>query len=162
MLPVLTGYPIGSSKADTENPLVFVSVERRIGQICGRRVGRGREEPASSEDETSIKEVRNLVFHEEFPTRRPCKAAAHTEAGAPGEEDFTHLVRSGRAKFLFRYSALTFNAHAIHLDPDYCKKRGEAQGSSVPRAYALPSSCTLLRLHLIKGAGSLVSGYDAT
>lgn len=25
------------------------------------------------------------------------------------------------AKLLFRYSALTFNAHAIHLDPEYCR-----------------------------------------
>jgi hydroxyacyl-ACP dehydratase HTD2-like protein with hotdog domain len=26
------------------------------------------------------------------------------------------------ATLLFRYSALTFNAHAIHLDPDYCRE----------------------------------------
>jgi hydroxyacyl-ACP dehydratase HTD2-like protein with hotdog domain len=26
------------------------------------------------------------------------------------------------AKLLFRFSALTFNAHAIHLDPEYCRE----------------------------------------
>lgn len=32
----------------------------------------------------------------------------------------THTL-TPTASLLFRYSALTFNAHAIHLDPHYCR-----------------------------------------
>jgi hypothetical protein len=39
---------------------------------------------------------------------------------APGQAEFSHTLIATRA-LLFRYSALTFNAHAIHLDPEYAR-----------------------------------------
>jgi hypothetical protein len=38
----------------------------------------------------------------------------------PGQAEFSHTLIATRA-LLFRYSALTFNAHAIHLDPEYAR-----------------------------------------
>ena len=39
---------------------------------------------------------------------------------APGRSEFSHTVVPSRS-LLFRYSALTFNAHAIHLDRSYAR-----------------------------------------
>ncbi|KAG9195925.1 hypothetical protein G6011_01046 [Alternaria panax] len=72
-----------------------------------------------------LKEERNLVFFKE-------RTAAELEAvkagqmatvkylDAPGSPDFSHTLTPNRA-LLFRFSALTFNAHLIHLDPDYAR-----------------------------------------
>ncbi|KAG5290493.1 hot_dog superfamily domain-containing protein [Histoplasma capsulatum G186AR] len=40
---------------------------------------------------------------------------------APTNPDFSHLLIPSRS-LLFRYSALTFNAHSIHLDPSYARE----------------------------------------
>jgi acyl dehydratase len=72
-----------------------------------------------------LKEERNLVFFKE-------RTAAELEAvkagqmatvkylDPPGNPDFSHTLTPNRA-LLFRFSALTFNAHLIHLDPDYAR-----------------------------------------
>ncbi|KAL1793590.1 hypothetical protein ACET3X_008572 [Alternaria dauci] len=72
-----------------------------------------------------FKEERNLVFFKE-------RTAAELEAvkagqmatvkylDPPGKPDFSHTLTPTRA-LLFRFSALTFNAHLIHLDPDYAR-----------------------------------------
>lgn len=68
-------------------------------------------------------ERRNIVF---------MRGRTAEEAGAEVERargkmlfpqnapDFTHTL-TPTPSLLFRYSALTFNAHAIHLDPLYCR-----------------------------------------
>ncbi|RYO26948.1 hypothetical protein AA0111_g7783 [Alternaria arborescens] len=72
-----------------------------------------------------LKEERNLVFFKE-------RTAAELEAvkagqmatvkylDPPGNPDFSHTLTPNRA-LLFRFSALTFNAHLIHLDRDYAR-----------------------------------------
>jgi hydroxyacyl-ACP dehydratase HTD2-like protein with hotdog domain len=39
-------------------------------------------------------------------------------------DDLTELVKIPTAVQLFRYSAVTWNAHRIHLEPDYARKEG--------------------------------------
>ncbi|EME43410.1 hypothetical protein DOTSEDRAFT_45351 [Dothistroma septosporum NZE10] len=71
----------------------------------------------------SILETRNIVF-----MRSRSKEQAAAEASKPTgkilepqhKPDYTHTITPDN-KLLFRFSALTFNAHAIHLDPDYCR-----------------------------------------
>ncbi|CAI9634657.1 unnamed protein product [Alternaria burnsii] len=72
-----------------------------------------------------LKEERNLVFFKE----RTAAELEAVKAGqmAPvkyldpsGKPDFSHTLTPNRA-LLFRFSALTFNAHLIHLDPDYAR-----------------------------------------
>lgn len=43
------------------------------------------------------------------------------DGAAQNRPDFEHTLLP-TSSLLFRYSALTFNAHAIHLDPDYCRQ----------------------------------------
>jgi hydroxyacyl-ACP dehydratase HTD2-like protein with hotdog domain len=50
--------------------------------------------------------------------KRADRGIAHITAQHP--PTFTHTLVPDPT-LLFRYSALTFNAHAIHLDPAYCR-----------------------------------------
>ena len=79
-------------------------------------------------DETDLRltETRNWVF---LPERTPEQIAASVvdkTAGKTPEElnlpkpEFSHTTKISRTA-LFRFSALTFNAHRIHLDPEYCR-----------------------------------------
>ncbi|KAI1006740.1 hypothetical protein K3495_g1476 [Podosphaera aphanis] len=65
-----------------------------------------------------LEEVRTLVF------MRREKSKEIVERKAPQikmEPDFSIIVRPTRT-LLFRFSALTFNAHRIHLDSNYCRQ----------------------------------------
>lgn len=72
----------------------------------------------------SVLEARNIVF-----MRGRTKAQAAAEATKSEGKmlkpsrapDWTHTITPD-PKLLFRFSALTFNAHAIHLDPEYCRE----------------------------------------
>lgn len=73
----------------------------------------------------NIIERRNIVFMRERTPQEARQAVA--AAKKPGkmlkpqhEPDFHHTLRPD-AQLLFRYSALTFNAHSIHLDTQYCQ-----------------------------------------
>ncbi len=47
----------------------------------------------------------------------------HVEDVKIGDE-LPKLVKVPTAVQLFRYSAVTWNAHRIHLEPDYARKEG--------------------------------------
>jgi len=72
----------------------------------------------------SIVESRNIVF-----MRSRTKEEAAADVAKSGgkilkpqhKPDWSHTITPD-AKLLFRFSALTFNAHAIHLDPEYCRE----------------------------------------
>jgi 3-methylfumaryl-CoA hydratase len=67
----------------------------------------------------SIREEQDIVFREPAPAT-PATAAAPP---APQEAEAADAVRtiSPDPVLLFRYSALTFNAHRIHYDRDYAR-----------------------------------------
>ncbi|KAF2630318.1 hypothetical protein BU25DRAFT_387421 [Macroventuria anomochaeta] len=117
---------------------VFVTVERRFAFADQLRdVAKSRPEgnvraqifqQADTGDDWSdalLKEERNLVFLK-------AKTAAELIAiyagqtvvprylKSPAEPDFSHVLTPTRS-LLFRYSALTFNAHLLHLDPTYAR-----------------------------------------
>lgn len=79
--------------------------------------------------EASILETRNIVFMRGRTPEQATSDAAAAAAKKPGgkilkperEPDYAHTILPD-AKLLFRFSALTFNAHAIHLDPQYSRK----------------------------------------
>ena len=72
----------------------------------------------------SLLETRNIVF-----MRARSKEEAERDAAKAKEKilkpqhgpDWTYTITPD-PKLLFRFSALTFNAHSIHLDPEYCRK----------------------------------------
>lgn len=81
--------------------------------------------------DASIIETRNIVF---MYARSEAEVARVREAIAKGEKlpgkilkpsqpaSFFDTTITPNEKLLFRFSALTFNAHAIHLDPSYCRE----------------------------------------
>ncbi|OMP89319.1 P-protein [Diplodia seriata] len=109
---------------------VFVGIERRVGRAVEGEEGdeeRVRERLWTEREEewggASLVERRNIVF---MRGRTPEEAKVEVER-ARGKmlfpqhpPDFAHTLVP-TPSLLFRYSALTFNAHAIHLDPHYCR-----------------------------------------
>lgn len=63
------------------------------------------------------------------------------------------------SSLLFRFSALTFNAHRIHLDPQYCR---EVEGHR-DLLFHGPLSLTLLLTQLeaeLKGSGQAIEFFE--
>ncbi|KAB8300291.1 hypothetical protein EYC80_000490 [Monilinia laxa] len=73
--------------------------------------------------QASLVEMRNLVFMRE----KDAKSAKEERSRPPKilrptrKPDFDVRIIPSQS-LLFRFSALTFNAHAIHLDPQYCRE----------------------------------------
>jgi 3-methylfumaryl-CoA hydratase len=88
-------------KEGRTGPLVFVVVRHEIGDA----------------EEVALREEQDLVFRghgkpgELAPTPQP----------APGDSEWERIIRPDDV-LLFRYSALTFNAHRIHYDYRYATK----------------------------------------
>ncbi|KAI4624878.1 uncharacterized protein J4E87_005359 [Alternaria ethzedia] len=124
---------------------IFVTIERRfarvdilgrtynakhgkLGKNGGKKLKTYLEQQLRDGDDWGdaiVKEERNLVFFKE----RPAAELEAVKAGQmatvkylqpPGKPDFSHALTPDRA-LLFRFSALTFNAHRIHLDPEYAR-----------------------------------------
>ena len=98
---------------------LFVHIERII-------VFEGKKSPRP------LQEIRTLVFMRDYSNDK--NGGILDVTAADGESafrfqrrlsernrpDFSHTFKPSTA-MLFRFSALTFNAHAIHLDPQYCQ-----------------------------------------
>ena len=100
---------------------IYVRIKREIyagrypGQLRPRRVKDGLNRKAY------IVEGRKLVF---MRKHNPDQDAIKPPLGVSmpkGKPDFSHTIIPTR-DLLFRFSALTFNAHAIHLDKAYCRE----------------------------------------
>ena len=118
-------------KGDPGEEKIFVTIERRISRLAGldgfeREVVEGRNEIETRnllEDDANcaVVEQRELVFMRERRPEVPAPTEPKTEKTVtrPGEPVFAHVLTPTPA-LLFRFSALTFNAHRIHLDKQYC------------------------------------------
>ncbi|KAL6719641.1 hypothetical protein ACLMJK_001562 [Lecanora helva] len=103
-------------KGQDSDRKVFVKIERSINR--GNHVG-----DVKTEHGLSIIETRNLVF---FPSNRQNLNQTTSQTSPkilkpPLTPDMYHKIVPS-AGLLFRFSALTFNAHAIHLDKKYCQE----------------------------------------
>jgi hydroxyacyl-ACP dehydratase HTD2-like protein with hotdog domain len=145
-------------KGPSDNEKIFVTIERRISKVqhTADKPGVSANMPESeqrrdlpSDDNCSVIEQRDLVFMRE---RTP--EAAADAAKAPGkvvkpqhEPDFYHTL-TPTAALLFRFSALTFNAHRIHLDKRYCQEVEGHRNLLVHGPLSLVLMVELLRRHL--------------
>ena len=87
-----------------KEPSIWVKINRELSQV-----------PKTSRRELLIVENRWLVFFQSKPS-----VALKKVTPPPIGPDYSHKTRTTKA-LLFRFSALTFNAHAIHIDPEYTK-----------------------------------------
>ncbi|MCJ1232761.1 hypothetical protein MMC14_000715 [Varicellaria rhodocarpa] len=118
---------------------VIVTVERRIKAAYGQGLIRNQAENRHAQQrelheqslrkllqddkECGLIERRNIIF-----LQKPIEKAGENGAEMarkilkpPHEPTFSHVI-TPTAALLFRFSALTFNAHRIHLDKQYCQE----------------------------------------
>lgn len=117
-------------KGSTGLEKVFVGIERRIGPASDSESAQGESGLRSSLLRASSSDIiiehRNIVF---MRSKTPSIAAG--DAAVPSTSTkilkpthnptFSHTLLP-TSQLLFRYSALTFNAHSIHLDKGYCRE----------------------------------------
>jgi hydroxyacyl-ACP dehydratase HTD2-like protein with hotdog domain len=112
---------------------IFVGIERRIGMwIVGESADATRRRmiedageadkrgSKSRENNTALIERRDLCFlrSDASPLFRP--SPSRRALKPPSDPTFVYALTPTPA-LLFRFSALTFNAHAIHIDPEYTR-----------------------------------------
>lgn len=124
-------------KDGRSGPLVFVTVEHRYEDSKG----------------LAVKERQDLVY------RAPAAAATNAvtlHAPPTGDADWERAIHPDPV-MLFRYSALTFNAHRIHYDRDFCLNHEGYPGLVVHG----PLTATLLAdLFLRHNPGALVTEFS--
>ncbi len=105
---------------------IFVRVQRFVfaGRYPGdvrRQIAKGRTNVPK--DGVRVMEQRTLVFiRENLHGGSPAASQSSSNVLKPTQTpDFFHIMVPTR-ELLFRFSALTFNAHAIHLDKAYCRE----------------------------------------
>lgn len=94
----------------------------------------------------AIREEQDIVFRESAPTA-PATAAAPVVPQEPEPADAVRSI-SPDPVLLFRYSALTFNAHRIHYDRDYAR---DVEGYAGLVVHG-PLIATLLMDHFLRTA----------
>jgi hydroxyacyl-ACP dehydratase HTD2-like protein with hotdog domain len=146
--------PAGPDRA--RGDMVFVVLERRVGRAVegeSDEAARARLALDGGPDGAAVVERRELVFLPEAAsdgTARPATPGDKPRAAPPlPSPSFSHTLVPTPA-LLFRYSALTFNAHAIHLDAAHAQGREGHRGLLVHG----PLTATLLATMLVGRAGA--------
>ena len=148
-------------KGPTRAEKIFVTIERRVNRIFSKSDDDTQRQDFSLGSEDSIRqglmddahcsviETRDIVFMRQ---NGPAAAAhAPTTPGKivkpPFEPTFSHIL-TPTAALLFRFSALTFNAHRIHLDRQYCQDTEGHRNLLVHGPLSLVLMTGLLERHL--------------
>ncbi|KXX82249.1 Hydroxyacyl-thioester dehydratase type 2, mitochondrial [Madurella mycetomatis] len=151
------GRPVfkeGKGKGDGEGK-VFVEVRREYGVLRDGGGGLGGETGGV------IEEVRRLVFLRERGGHRAGerKVAEEGRKGVrvPYTPEFTYSLKPD-ATLLFHFSALTYNAHAIHLNPEYARDVEGYKGLLVHGPLSLVLMLAALRASLVQLQTASVAG----
>lgn len=166
-------------KGKPDHELIFVTIERLIAYARDDENGEAFRKRMSNSDtsQVSLKELRNVAYmkpppkgsKKQEPRRldreysrhiRTTEVSSSTDivCAAPSEDpDYTHSI-TPNSKLLFRYSALTFNTHAIHRDPLYCRDVEGHRNLVFHGPLSLTFICTLLRMHLAREARQAQNG----
>ena len=129
-------------KTGASGRMVFVTVRHEVfsaGELC-------------------VVEEQDLVYREAAPPRGGGGggAAGGAAGGEPSEPDVTRVVTCDPVQ-LFRYSAVTFNAHRIHYDRDYATQEEGYPGLVVHGPFI---ATLLMDLHLRDRPGSEVAAFS--
>ncbi|KAI9723504.1 MAG: hypothetical protein M1828_004234 [Chrysothrix sp. TS-e1954] len=143
---------------------VFVGIERRIGTLSSddeneeqtrKRIWR-QSEADFADGAVGVIERRNIVFIRERSKEQAAKDADAARASGkaakrmqpPHEDSDFDVTVTPDPRLLFRYSALTYNAHAIHLDPSYCREVEGHRGMLVHGPLSFTLLITMLERQL--------------
>ncbi|KAL1868431.1 hypothetical protein VTK73DRAFT_3670 [Phialemonium thermophilum] len=149
----------GGSRSAGAGDKVLVSVVRRYGPVplAADEAALGFLSPDEQAvwqtmENPAIREERRLVFLRDLRESDDSsgRGAARKESRvvkAPFEPDTSFTLRPD-ARLLFHFSALTFNAHAIHLDPLYARDHEGHRGLLVHGPLSLTLMLSLLRSRL--------------
>ncbi|OAA64183.1 hypothetical protein SPI_02830 [Niveomyces insectorum RCEF 264] len=146
---------------------VFVNVWRRYGPVPDLGA-RGAVSPeaiagveAAVEADPAIEELRTLVFLRDSPraAKNDAEAAKETQeperkgiqAAYPPDASFS---LTPPPSLLFHFSALSFNAHAIHLDPQFCREQEGHRGRLVHGPLSLVLLLAAVRKQVAKVVGT--------
>lgn len=116
---------------------VFVTIQRDID---------------ASKQRGFIVEKRTLVFMRDRPRAADDAVISSPQKDIvkpPWDADFCHTITPSPA-LLFRFSALTFNAHRIHLDQAYCRNVEGHRNLLVHGPLSVVLMLQLLQIHLTK------------
>ena len=132
-----------------KHPLAIGDIVTRWTEVVGVSLKQGRSGPlvfvtlrtvhSDSQGRDAIEETQELVYRGHFSHADP----SPTPAIAPRDEHWSRTLVADPV-LLFRYSALTFNAHRIHYDVEYAR---ESEGYPALVVHG-PLSVTLLLDHL--------------
>ncbi|KAF2474407.1 uncharacterized protein BDR25DRAFT_216539, partial [Lindgomyces ingoldianus] len=147
---------------------IYVTVERRVGRVvegdmaaasaCAKMVEEGRK--GEEWGGAVLVEERNLVFmkdrsREELRRIRDGPVVPPKYLPSLTNPSFSHAL-TPTPSLLFRYSALTFNAHAIHLDPEYCRNIEGHRNLLVHGPLSLTLMLSFISYHLKQKAGAQI------
>lgn len=127
------------------NEKLFVTIGRSIHEGWPPRCN---SKGALNPHPLKIYEQRTLVFMRERPEIAKASESGPPKILKPTEEpDYFHSLTPTPA-LLFRFSALTYNAHAIHFDKQYCQEVEGHRNLLVHGPLSLVLMLEVLRLHL--------------
>lgn len=148
-------------KGIPKNEKIFLNIERRVSTVRTKNSkGRAYLETDTEDDirhgllndeNCSIIEHRNIVFmrDQSFTAAANVQKSAGRVMKPQHEPTFSHVLVP-TAALLFRFSALTFNAHKIHLDKQYCLDMEGHRNLLVHGPLSLVLMIELLRRHIKK------------
>lgn len=148
---------------------IFVKIERQINTVgegetendIRKRIWRSDNKDMG--EHAPVVEGRNLMFMRDKTAdqldRDKAKFSQVSKTiKSPTNPKFRYQIKPTRA-LLFRFSALTFNAHSIHLDKDYTRDVEGYRNLLVHGPLTLTLLLTALRHHL-HGTGLTISDID--
>ncbi|KAJ5693355.1 hypothetical protein N7462_002778 [Penicillium macrosclerotiorum] len=147
---------------------VIVTIERRVGTVpegedeshTWNRIWTQNEADAG---ESSVIENRDLIFMrtksaEQVQLDQTQFSKPSRIVKAPSNATFRHAMVPSKA-LLFRFSALTFNAHSIHLDQRYTQSQEGYRNLLVHGPLSLTLLLSVLQHHL-QGLGLQVARFE--
>ncbi|EAW12477.1 uncharacterized protein ACLA_008970 [Aspergillus clavatus NRRL 1] len=148
-----------SVKGPNDQEKIFVNIERRVGTVeegesesdIKQRIYRQDE---SDIGQSSVIENRTLVFMrekapEQLQIDKQNWGSNRRRIKAPLNPEFRHTMKPTKA-LLFRFSALTFNAHSIHLEETYTRNIEGHPNLLVHGPLTLTLLLTVLQTQLMK------------
>lgn len=154
----------GGGRVEVLSPLLVGATATRVSRVADVRLREGRsgsllivteEHEIRSGGRCCVRDRRDLVYRTAADVRRGFADAADSAAGSAADsaEPVTMMLEPD-ARLLFMYSALTYNAHRIHYDPDFVREV-EGHGRLLVHGPLIATACAEVARQLVGELRSL-------